>query len=168
MKRANVCAMASLSLCAAMLAGCGGGSGSGTGGGGSGEGLVGIWKTDIGSIISENPLLVTATGQGTCAGPVVLTFQANGTFKQTLDGSCSFPGGASGAISVNASGNYQVSDTEITITNAVNTGVYAAGGISQSFSLVTDGAAKYSLSGDSLVLQPATERGVQQTYSRGS
>lgn len=148
------------------LAGCGGGGGGDDSG--SGSGLVGVWKADIGGIISENPLLITATGQGTCAGPVVLTFNANGTFAQSLDGRCSFPGGQSGAVSVNASGNYRVSGSQITITNAVNSGVYAAGGVTQSFSLITNGSGDFSLSGNTLVLRPSTGRGTQQTYSRGT
>lgn len=157
--------MASLVVATAALTGCGGGDGDG--GGGSGDGLVGVWKADIGGIISENPLLIAATGNGTCAGPVVLTFRSNGTFTQTLDGRCTFPEGGSGAVSVNASGNYAVEGSQIRVTNAVNSGVYAAGGITQSFSLVTNGLANFTLNGNTLVLKPAVERGTQQTYTRG-
>jgi hypothetical protein len=155
----------SLIVATAALVGCGGSGGDDEGG--SGSGLVGVWKADIGGIISENPLLIAATGQGTCAGPVVLSFNANGTFSQTLDGRCTFPGGGSAAISVNATGNYSVSGSQISVTNAVNSGIYAAGGVTQSFSLVNDGQANFTLSGNTLVLKPAVERGTQQTYTRG-
>lgn len=159
--------MASFVVVTAALAGCGGGGGDGDGAGGGGSGLVGVWKADIGGIISENALLIVATGRGTCAGPVVLTFKSDGTFTQTLDGRCTFPEGGSGAISVNASGNYGIEGTQIKVTNAVNSGIYAAGGVTQSFSLVTNGQANYTLSGNTLVLKPAVERGTQQTYTRG-
>jgi hypothetical protein len=157
--------VASLVVATAALAGCGGGSSSDDGGGG---GLVGVWKADIGGIISENALLILATGEGTCAGPVVLTFSAGGTFSQSLDGRCTFPNGGSGAVSVNAAGNYTVSDSQITISNAVNSGIYAAGGVTQSFSLIANGVANFSLAGNTLVLRPATGQGTQQTYMRGS
>lgn len=166
MQHASRTLAATLILAASALAGCGGGGG-GDDGGGSGSGLVGVWKADIGGIISENPLLIAATGRGTCAGPVVLTFKSDGTFTQTLDGRCTFPEGGSGAISVNASGNYGIEGTQIKVTNAVNSGIYAAGGVTQSFSLVTNGQANYTLSGNTLVLKPAVERGTQQTYTRG-
>lgn len=166
MQHASRTLAASLLLAVSALAGCGGGGGSDEGGGG-GSGLVGVWKADIGGIISENALLIVATGRGTCAGPVVLTFKSDGTFTQTLDGRCTFPEGGSGAISVNASGNYGIEGTQIKVTNAVNSGIYAAGGVTQSFSLVTNGQANYTLSGNTLVLKPAVERGTQQTYTRG-
>lgn len=158
--------MASLVVATAALAGCGGGGGDGDGG--SGGGLVGVWKADIGGIISENPLLIVATGRGTCAGPVVLTFRSDGTFTQTLDGRCTFPEGGSGAVSVDALGKYIVSDSQIKITNAVNSGVYAAGGVTQSFTLIADGTAAFNLSGNTLVVRPSSGSGTQQTYSRGS
>lgn len=167
MQRISRTLVASLVVATAALAGCGGGGG-GDDGGGSGSGLAGVWKADIGGIISENPLLIAATGEGTCSGPVVLNLNANGTFSQTLDGRCTFPRGGSGAVSVNASGNYSVSGSQITVTNAVNSGVYAAGGVTRSFSLIANGVAEFSLNGNTLVLKPAVERGTQQTYSRGS
>jgi hypothetical protein len=169
MQRISRTLVASLIVATTALAGCGGGGGGDDGGGsGSGGGLVGVWKADIGGIISENPLLIAATGEGTCSGPVVLNLNADGTFSQSLDGRCTFPGGGSGAMSVNASGNYSVSGSQITVTNAVNSGVYAAGGVTQSFSLIANGVAEFTLNGNTLVLKPAVERGTQQTYSRGS
>lgn len=151
----------------AALAGCGGGGGGDDDVGAGGSGLVGVWRADISGIISENPLLIAAIGPGSCAGPVVLSFNANGTFSQTLDGRCTFPEGASGAVTSNASGNYSLSGSQITITNAVNSGTTSAGGITQSFSLIANGVATFALNGNTLVLRPAVERGTQQTYTRG-
>jgi hypothetical protein len=158
--------MASLVVAMAALAGCGGGGGDGDGSGGGGSGLVGVWRADIGGIIRENPTLL-ASIRGTCSGPVVLTFNANGTFSQSLAGSCTFAGGARGTVSVNGSGNYGVEGSQIRVTNAVNSGTIVAGGVTQSFSLVTNGLANFTLSGNTLVLEPAVERGTKQTYTRG-
>jgi len=153
----------------AALAGCGGGGGGGDDGGDGGGGLVGVWKADIGGIISENPsLLGEISRRGTCSGPVVLTFKANGTFTQTLEGRCSFTAGGSATASVNASGSYEIEGSGIKVTNAVNTGVYAAAGVTQGFSLITNGLANYTLDGNVLVLTPAVERGTKQTYTRGT
>lgn len=158
--------MASLVVATAALAGCGGGGGDGDGAGSGGSGLVGVWRADIGGIIRENPS-VFAGIRGTCSGPVVLTFNANGTFSQSLAGNCTFPEGATGTVSVNGSGNYGVEGSQIRVTNAVNSGTYSAGLITQSFSLITNGLANFTLSGNTLVLRPAVERGTQQTYTRG-
>jgi hypothetical protein len=166
MQRISRTLVASLVVATAALAGCGGGGG-GDDGGGSGSGLVGVWRADIGGIVSENPLLIAATGRGTCTGPVVLTFKADGTFTQTLNGRCAFTGGRDTAITVNATGNYAIEGAQIRVTNAVNSGTIVAGGTTQSFSLVTNGQASYTLSGNELVLKPAVERGTQQTYTRG-
>jgi hypothetical protein len=148
----------------AAMAGCGGGGGGDDGGG---SGLVGVWRADIGGIIIENPS-VFAGIQGTCSGPVVLTFNDNGTFAQTLDGRCTFPQGITGTVSVNASGNYGIEGSQIRVTNAVNSGSYTVGGTTQSFSLITNGLANFTLSGNTLVLRPAVEQGTQQTYTRGT
>ena len=161
----------SLVFACAALSGCGGGGGDDgssatTDSSAFSSDLAGAWKADIGGIISENPLLIAATGNGTCSGPVTLNLNNNGTFTQSLNGRCTFPSGDFATITVVASGNYSASGSQITVTNATNSGSYTAGGISQSFSLISNGIANFTLGGNTLILKPALERGTQQTYLR--
>jgi hypothetical protein len=161
--------MASLIVATAALGGCGGGGDDGDGGadagGAGGSGLVGVWKADIGSIIRENALLVAAVGQGSCSGPVSLDLNSDGTFEHNVKAVCTFPAPA-GSIPVTTriKGNYSVSGSRITISNAVT--VFSDGEVSRIPSLISNGVADFTLNGNTLVLKPALETGTIQTYTR--
>ena len=120
MQRISRSLVASLIVATAALAGCGGGGGDGdSSGGGSGNGLVGVWKTDVGAIVTENDLLILAVGEGVCTGPVELELKADGTFFHRLDATCRFPAGAAVSTRTRITGDYSVSGSRITVSNAV-------------------------------------------------
>lgn len=161
--------MASLVVATAALAGCGGGGSDGDGDGasdGSGGGrLVGVWRADVGSIVRENALLIAAVGPGSCSGPVTLDLNSDGTFEHNMKAVCNFPAPA-GSIPVTTriKGNYSVSGSRITISNAVT--IFSDGEVSRIPSLISNGVADFTLNGNTLVLKPALETGTIQTYTR--
>ena len=163
MQRISRSLVASLIVATAALAGCGGGGGDGdSSGGGSGNGLVGVWKTDVGAIVTENDLLILAVGEGVCTGPVELELKADGTFFHRLDATCRFPAGAAVSTRTRITGDYSVSGSRITVSNAVQ----SVSGSSTIPSMINNGVAEFTLNGNTLVLRPAVERGTQQTYTR--
>ena len=151
------------------LVACGGGSdgdSSATGtSGGSGDALVGTWTTNVSQIMADNPAIFSSIN-ATCNGPVVLTFRSNGSFEQNLEAGCSFPEGRSGSATIRASGNWTATATQITVTNAVNSGVITVDGVSRPLTFIGNGTANYSISGNRLTLQPAVSGGTVQNYTR--
>ena len=147
------------------LTACGGGGGDGEGGVATGSGLVGTWTTDVGTIVADNPGIFAGI-RGTCSGPVVLVLQADGRFAETLDGRCIFEGGINGTATSNYTGNYRVEGNQMIVSGTTGSGQFSAGGISQSFALIADGAALYTLTGNQLELRPASGPGTVQRFTR--
>ncbi|GAA6142538.1 hypothetical protein [Hydrogenophaga sp. 5NK40-0174] len=150
----------------ASVAACGGGSSDDSSEEeGSGTGLVGNWTTDIARIMADNPSTFSGV-RGSCSGPVNLVFKADGTFNQDLNGTCRFPEGITGTITLRSSGNYAATSEKITITNARNEGAITAGGVSTPISIIENGTANYTIEGNVLTLRPNVSGATVQRYTR--
>jgi hypothetical protein len=147
------------------LAGCGGG---GTDGAppATGTGLAGIWRTDISTIIADNPGIFAGI-RARCSGPVALVLRSDGRYTYDLDGTC-VAEGISGTAQSNVAGNYRVSGTQIIVSGSSGSGRIAVGSVSAPLVLMSDGTAAYTLSGNQLELRPASGPGTVQRFTRSA
>lgn len=155
-------ALASLVLA---LTACGGGSGDGDTSA-TGDGVVGIWRTDIGDIIADNPSIFAGI-RARCDGPVALVLGADGRFTYDLTGSCTGDR-LTGTVQSNVTGNYRVDGAQIVVSGSSGSGRITLGGISQPLVLISDGAALFSVSATQLELRPASGPGTVQRFTRSA
>lgn len=128
--------------------------------------LDGSWVADAGDIMGVN----TANLGGVtfeCSGPITLTFDG-GSFTQAGESTCTVAGQTATAT-FNSSGDYSVSGSTLTTTNAVNEGTMVIAGMTQPFEGgVSNGSAEYAIDGDQLSITFTNETvgTVTQVFTR--
>ena len=153
-----------------LLLGCGSSEDTGSGGststtpGGSSSGadsttsstpqggiLEGSWTADAASILGANLANLGGSGGLSCSGPIVMTFNEDGSFDRSGNVTCSV-GGQSATGRIASTGQWTATDAAITISGAVSSGTVTLGGttipLADAFG---DGTADYTI--DSGVLE---------------
>lgn len=133
----------------------------------SGAGLVGRWHADVSALLASTASLHPGVSFS-CTGPVVLTFNADGTGSDHLQMSCTIEGHAASG-NVTSTGNYTVSGNHITFSNIHNTGGVTVMGINVPFpATFSSSGTTFSISGNQLNIDiTAAGRTIHQVYHRG-
>lgn len=152
-----------------LLLGCGSSGDTGSGGsisttpGGSSSGtdsttsstpqrgnLEGSWTADADTILGANTANLGGSGGVSCSGPIVMTFNEDGSFDRSGDMTCSV-GGVSATGRIASTGQWSATDAAITISGAMSSGTMNLRGtaipLADAFG---DGTAGYTINGDVL------------------
>ncbi len=105
--------------------------------------LVGTWTADASQILAANTANLGGSGAVTCRGPIVMTFNPDGTYSRRGSVTCSVRGRSMrGAVST--AGHYAVEGNVLTISR---TRLEGDGPVPDAWG---DGAAQFSVAGPTL------------------
>lgn len=114
--------------------------------------LLGSWTADAGAILAANTINVGGVGSLVCEGPIVMTFNADGSFDRSGEVSCTIAG-TSAVGTIVSVGNWQDTGTTLIISGSSTSGTMTMGGtvvpLADSFG---DGTGDYSIVGDTLTI----------------
>lgn len=112
--------------------------------------LVGSWTADAGDILAANTVNLGGAGALVCEGPIVMTFNVDGTFDRSGEVSCTIAG-MSAVGTIVSVGNWEDTGTTLIISGSSTSGTMTMGGtvipLADSFG---DGTGDYSIVGDTL------------------
>lgn len=114
--------------------------------------VLGSWTADAGAILAANTINVGGTGSMVCTGPILMTFNADGSFDRSGNVACTIAG-TSGVGTIVSVGQWEETGTTLIISGSSTSGTMTIGGtvvpLPDSFG---DGTADYSIAGDTLTI----------------